>query len=93
MPSLRGSKVFRSGITAPKWNFETESVTINNSNETNPSLNFKFELASKGGGTTEVSLQIGSLGFDAVLNEMYKAAPERVAKLMARQMNGHFWPD
>jgi hypothetical protein len=92
MPALRGAKIFRSGVTAPKWNFESETATIDSSTDS-PSINFKFELASKGGGTTEVSFQIAPIGFDAVLNQMYKAAPDRVAKLMARQMNGHFWPE
>ncbi|UWU68324.1 hypothetical protein [Bradyrhizobium sp. NC92] len=93
MPSLRGAKVYRSGVTAPKWNFETDRVVVNNFSEKDPSLHFKFEIASKGGGTTEVSLRVGSSSFDAILHQMYSVAPEQVVALMARQMNEHFWPN
>lgn len=93
MPSLRGAKVYRSGVTAPKWNFETDRVRVNNFSEKDPSLHFKFEIASKGGGTTEVSLRIGSASFDAVLHQMYAIAPEHMLALMARQMKEHYWPD
>jgi len=93
MPSLRGAKVYRSGVTASRWNFENESVIVNNFSDREPSLHFKFELASKGGGTTEVSLRISPSSFDTILNQMYKVAPEKTAALMARQMKEHFWPD
>jgi hypothetical protein len=93
MPSLRGAKVFRSGVTASRWNFENDSVTVNHFNDKDPSLHFKFELASKGGGTTEVSLRIGPSCFDTVLHQMYKIAPEKMAALMSRQINDYFWPN
>jgi hypothetical protein len=51
----------------------------------------RFKLASKGGGVTDVSVRIGEIGFDTLLNEMWKVAPEKVVKLMVRQMHGHFW--
>lgn len=92
MPRLR-AKVYRSGETVPKWNYETESVSIDRYGKETSEVDIRFKLASKGGGVTDVSLRIGYIGFDTLLNEMWKAAPDRVAALMARQMNGHFWPD
>lgn len=90
MPRLR-AKVYRSGETVRKWNFETTDVTIDKF-RSGPHLEIRFKLASKGGGVTDVSLRVDPIGFDTLLNEMWKISPEHIAKLMARQMNAHFWP-
>jgi hypothetical protein len=87
------SEVFRSGETVSYWNHETNDVEIDNFRGDPSKLEIRFKLASKGGGVTDVSLRIEKLGFDAVLNEMWKIDPEWVVKLMARQLNGHFWPE
>lgn len=83
------AKVFRSGETVSKWNFETEEVSITKTPENEIQMTFK--IASKGGGVTDVALRVSQLGFDALLNEMWKAAPDHVTKLMVRQMHNHFW--
>ena len=91
MRNLQGAKVRRSGETVSTWNHETNSVQIGKfGNE--DTLAFRFKLASKGGGVTDVQLELSPGTFDTLLNEMYKIAPDKVAALMARQMNGHFWP-
>jgi hypothetical protein len=64
MAKLRGAKVFRSGITAPRWNFETDKVGIQNRTPDKGHLHLEFELASKGGGTTEVSVRLPPAAFD-----------------------------
>jgi hypothetical protein len=92
MPSLRGTKVYRSGVTASRWNLETERISATKRGADKPTLNVEFQMASKGGGITEVSLRIGPAAFDTILNEMWKVDPEEMVKLMVRQMHGHFWP-
>jgi hypothetical protein len=91
MPRLR-AKIFRSGETVATWNYETEDVNVGEIRPKQPGIGITFKLASKGGGVTDVAVRIDPAGFDALLNEMWKAAPDDVARLMARQMNGHFWP-
>jgi hypothetical protein len=93
MPTLESAEVYRSGVTAPRWNFETRKVLMNNFSQTKPSLHFKFEMASKGGGTTEVSMRITLPSFDAILRQMYEIAPDQMMALMARQMSKQYWPD
>jgi hypothetical protein len=92
MKRLR-AEVYRSGETVSQWHHETDDVTIGRYGDGKSEVDIRFKLASKGGGITDVSLRIGQIGFDNLLNEMWKAAPERVVALMARQMNGHFWPE
>jgi hypothetical protein len=58
MPRLQNAKVYRSGVTAPIWNYETDTVYIQQRTPDEGSLHLEFELASKGGGTTEVSLRL-----------------------------------
>lgn len=88
----KGAKVRRSGESVSTWNDETDKVSVGKLGSTD-CLGFQFKIASKGGGVTDVQLVLSSFTFDTLLNEMYKIAPEKVAALMARQMNGHFWPD
>ncbi|WP_194455332.1 hypothetical protein [Bradyrhizobium sp. CCBAU 53421] len=87
------AKVYRSGETVSQWHHETDSVSIHQY-RSEKNIQISFKLASKGGGVTDVAVRIESgAGFDTLLNEMWKADPDRVVALMARQLNGHFWPD
>jgi hypothetical protein len=90
MTRLR-AEIYRSGETVSKWNHETDDVQVNKLISEPSKLELRFKLASKGGGVTDVSVRIGTIGFDTLLNEMWKVAPEKVVKLMVRQMHGHFW--
>jgi hypothetical protein len=81
--------VYRSGVTASKWNYETSQISVGAFGSEKKQLHFRFELASKGGGTTDVSLRLEPISFDAILNEMWKIAPKRVARIMARQLHDH----
>jgi len=86
------AKIYRSGETVPKWHHETDEVSIDKTRG-EEQLEITFKLASKGGGVTDVAVRIDPhVGFDTLLNEMWKVDPERVVALMARQLNGHFWP-
>jgi len=92
MKTMLGVAVYRSGESASKWNHETDNVAVGKLGNRD-SLAFQFKVASAGGGVTDVQLELSPFAFDRLLNEMYKIAPEKVAALMARQMNQHFWPD
>ena len=80
MPQLKHSKVYRGGATAPSLSFETSqcSASVDLRDQT---LDIRFNLASKGGGTTCVLLQIGKGDFQAVLQEIASKLPESVGVL------------
>ena len=80
MPQLKHSRVFRAGLTAPSLNFETStcSASVNMRDE---SLDIRFNLASKGGGTTQVVVEIGKGDFQASLHEIASKLPESVGGL------------
>jgi hypothetical protein len=80
MPQLKHSKVYRGGVTAPSLRFETStcSTDINLRDE---SVDLRFDLASKGGGTTSVLLRIGKADFPALLQEIASKMPEFVGIL------------
>jgi hypothetical protein len=58
MTKLEHAKIYRGGITAPYLNTETSKCSFE-ANIKNRTLDFRFELGSKGGGTTSVLLQVG----------------------------------
>lgn len=80
MPKLEHSKIFRSGATVPRWNFETSHCSVS-VNQTNGTLEIRFDLASKGGGTTDVLLRIGENDFPAILREIASKMPSSVGIL------------
>lgn len=75
MSKLEHSKIHRSGITARKWVFETRVCTFG-INVKGRSMDFRFCLASKGGGTTEVLLQVGIEDLPLVLESIATKFPE-----------------
>lgn len=80
MPQLKNSKVYRGGVTAPNINFETSTVSAS-VNLRDESLDIRFNLASKGGGTTRVVLEIGKGDFQLLLQEIASKLPESVGVL------------
>lgn len=80
MPQLKNSKVYRGGVTAPNTTLETRTVSVSVSLR-DESLDIRFNLASKGGGTTRVVLEIGKGDFQAILQEIASKLPESVGVL------------
>jgi hypothetical protein len=77
---LKHSKVYRGGATAPSLTHETSqcSASVDIRDE---ALEVRFDLASKGGGTTCVLLQIGKGDFQVLLQEIASKLPENVGVL------------
>jgi hypothetical protein len=80
MPQLRHSKVYRGGATAPSLSYETSQCSAS-VDQLDGTLDIRFDLASKGGGTTCVLLQIGKGDFQAMLQEIASKLPESVGVL------------
>jgi hypothetical protein len=75
MSNLKHSKIYRSGITARAWAHETRECTFG-TNAKERSMEFRFCLASKGGGTTEVLLQVGIEDLPQILEAIATKFPE-----------------
>lgn len=58
MANLRHTRIYRGGVTAPCLTVESHSCSLDVNSKEN-SLDFRFHLRSKGGGTTEVLLRLG----------------------------------
>ena len=81
MPDLlKHTKVYRGGATSPNLAFETKDASFH-ANASDRSLDLRFQLASKGGGSTSVLLQIGADDFQAILGAIARALPESVGTL------------
>src|SRR2546422_8311616 len=64
---LTHSNVLRSGVTARYWSHGTDEVDL----ASNPkSLSIRFRIDSKGGGETEIELNIRPKDFPALLRAM-----------------------
>lgn len=80
MPKLEHSKVYRAGVTAQYLNIETSDCSFH-VNASDKTLDLRFHLASKGGGTTSVLFQIGMDDLPAILEAIASAMPESVGTL------------
>ena len=80
MASLKNTKIYRGGVTAPYITFETSSCTFH-ANTKEGGLDFRFNLASKGGGTTSVLLRVGTADLPEILNAVATNMPENVGVL------------
>ncbi|WP_200156988.1 hypothetical protein [Allochromatium vinosum] len=80
MASLSSTKIYRGGKTANHLNFESKKCSFH-VNPKDKSLDLRFELKSKGGGTTEVLLEIGEDDFPALLKAIAQKMPETVGIL------------
>jgi len=80
VPDLKKTKIYRGGVTAPYLNLETRNCSFN-ANTRDETLDLRFSLASKGGGTTSVLLQIGKGDLTAVLEAIAHAVPDTAAVL------------
>ena len=75
MPKLKHSKVYRGGITANYTSLETTESSFN-PNIKDRALDLRFNLASKGGGTTSVLFQLGVDDLPAILDALAANLPE-----------------
>ena len=77
MSKLENTKIFRSGVTAAKFNFETSQCSFD-TNISTRAFEFRFCVASKGGGITDVLLRIGLDDLPLILEGIAGAMPEIV---------------
>ena len=75
MPELQHTKVYRGGVTAPYLTIETRECTFH-ANTKSSALDVRFNIASKGGGTTSILLQIGLADLPAILETIASTMPE-----------------
>ena len=80
MPKLQHSKIYRAGVTAQYMNMETSDCSFN-ANTSDETLDLRFQLASKGGGTTSVLFQLGLDDLPVVLSAIATAFPQSVSAL------------
>lgn len=80
MSDLTGAKVRRGGVTANRWYDTINDVSIRSAD----TVRIRFVMASKGGGDTEVQLEIPPKGFPAILKAM--AEVDREATLQAASL-------
>jgi hypothetical protein len=72
MKALKHVRISRSGVTAPRYHFETSQCHYGVDED---GLRLQFDIASKGGGRTDILVTIGSDGLPAVLEEIAAARP------------------
>jgi hypothetical protein len=77
MPKLKHAKVYRGGLSAQYLNIETSDATFN-INLSQKAIDLRFNLASKGGGTTSVLLRIGIEDLSTVLESVADGFPDSV---------------
>lgn len=80
MAKLKHTKIHRGGITAQYLTTETRECSFN-TNISQKALDLRFNLASKGGGTTSVLLQIGMADLPLILQAIAETMPESVGVL------------
>jgi hypothetical protein len=83
---LVAASIWRGGLTASHKSLETRHVDI----EADRRLTVSFCISSKGGGTTEIDLHIGSRDFATIISAMVEAdrqsAMEAMSNELARQI-------
>ena len=80
MSYLSKARIFRGGVTASQLNYETSKCFFK-SNPKDQSLDFEFEIASKGGGNTLIIMQIGLEDISLILDSIASNFPETGSKL------------
>lgn len=73
MRKLKDSVVHRSGVTVHRWNRETDACSAWSTIE---DLRFRFDIASKGGGRTDIMLTVGKRDLPSLLDEIAQEIPE-----------------
>lgn len=87
MIELPNTQVWRGGISSNYVNKESSSVRCqgrtHNSRQGEPCITLVHNLASKGGGTTQVIIDIGPQGFEGLIREMMIADREATRRAFA----------
>ncbi len=86
MPQLKETIVKRGGVTAHYWYETIHYVAVGAASE----LRLSFSMASKGGGTTQVQMQIRPRDFSTIIEMMSlvdrQATMEAISTELARQI-------
>ena len=78
-------EVMRGGKTAPTWSGFGYNIKV--SGVSDPArLSIFFEIASKGGGTTQIAVRVKPDSFDEVAAAMIKAAPKDAVRAFGKAM-------
>lgn len=80
---LTNAKISRKGQTARYFDTETENVSLE---DLWGSLRFEFTIASKGGGRTQVRLEMGSDDFSMLAQSMVNIDRSRAMLVMAETL-------
>ena len=75
MVKLEHTEIYRGGVTADSFKFEPRNCTFT-TNMVDRALDLTFRLASRGGGTTKVLLQIGLDDFTLILEAIASTITE-----------------
>ena len=81
MTELKNTTICRCGITARQFNFETDLCSFEINSSKRP-VDFRFNLASKGGGTTAVSCEIGLDDVQLILEQLAIERPEEIVEML-----------
>jgi hypothetical protein len=86
MPALKGTTVRRGGVSARYWYETIRSVAVSAASE----LRLSFSMSSKGGGYTQVQMEIRPEDFSTIVEMMSlvdrQAAMEAMAAELTRQV-------
>lgn len=86
MSALKGTKVRRGGVTARYWYESIDSVWISAASQ----IHIRFAIDSKGGGQTQIQMEIGPEDFPTLVQMMSlvdrQAAMEAMSTELARQV-------
>ena len=83
---LKNSRVLRGGASASRLQVEKTTLLISSDDE-DDGVYFSFSIASKGGGKTDVRVEVGSDDFQEVLEAMSAVNPRLAASLYASELN------
>jgi hypothetical protein len=92
---LKNTRVFRCGITARSLKSETDDVSLSSGfafgegvkvPDEYKGFNITFDMASKGGGRTQVVTQVGIKDFSAILRVMSEVNRQAAMKAMCEEL-------
>jgi hypothetical protein len=85
MQKLSSAKLLRAGRTARSWNFESNDVKVGT---VEAGIRLNFNLSSKGGGITQVQLEVGAQDFAALVFAMVSADRGAAMRVIADALAG-----
>jgi len=80
--SLQDATVLRAGVTARRWNEETQEVSCDASDR----IELRFEMSAGGRGTTEVLLKSGPQDFSTLVKTMCAVDRQATMTTMATEL-------